>query len=146
METEIKIKRLWFENDRIYVETEDNRALWQSLLWYPRLQAATDEQRNKYYFTWEGIHWREIDEDISFESFFYDNPEPTGIAKMFLQHPEIKPSAIADKAGIPQNLFTTYIAGTKKTSPETVKLIQETLHDLAKELAIIQIPQMEQVL
>jgi hypothetical protein len=145
METEIKIKRLWFENNRIYIETEDGKELWQSLLWYPRLQSASCEQRNKYYFTWSGIHWREIDEDISFESFFYDNPEPTGIAKLFREYPEINASAIANRMGIQQNLFAAYIAGTKEPTPEHVEQLQKTLHDLGKELVLFQVPKTQQV-
>jgi uncharacterized pyridoxamine 5'-phosphate oxidase family protein len=76
METEIKIKNLWFEDNKIFIRTEDNKNLWQSLHRYPRLQYATDEQRQNCRLTYSGIHWREIDEDISFESFFYKDPKP----------------------------------------------------------------------
>lgn len=41
------------------------------VLWYPRLRKASPEERNQYTFSTIGIHWRIIDEDISFESFGY---------------------------------------------------------------------------
>ena len=69
METELKIKKLWFEDNKICIQTEDNTNLWQSLLCYKRLLHATDEQRNNYRFSYSGIHWGCVDEDISFESF-----------------------------------------------------------------------------
>mgnify|MGYP000022480565 CR=1 FL=1 len=44
----MKIKRIWFADDRIYGETDDGRVLWQSLLYYKRLKNATHEQREDY--------------------------------------------------------------------------------------------------
>ena len=69
----MKATRVWFEGERIYIETDDGRTLWQSILYYQRLKNATDEQRNDYELGHFGIHWEEIDEDISYESFEYEN-------------------------------------------------------------------------
>ena len=33
--------------------------------------------------TVDGIRWDAIDEDVSFESFLYEEPEPTGLARIF---------------------------------------------------------------
>lgn len=33
----MKIKKIWFADERIYGETDDGRVLWQSLLYYKRL-------------------------------------------------------------------------------------------------------------
>ena len=44
----MKAKRVWFEGERIYIETEDGRTLWQSMLYYDRLRQATPEQREDY--------------------------------------------------------------------------------------------------
>ena len=44
----MKATRVWFEGERIYIETDDGRTLWQSILYYQRLKNATDEQRNDY--------------------------------------------------------------------------------------------------
>ena len=39
----------------------------------PRLLRATPEQRNKYELSASGIHWPEIDEDLSFRGLFNKN-------------------------------------------------------------------------
>ena len=65
----MKIKEIWFDVDYIYGRDEERREYRQSLVWYPRLRQADDEQRSNYTIGFDGIHWREIDEDISFESF-----------------------------------------------------------------------------
>lgn len=128
------LTKIWFENNRIYGLTDDGRTLWQSLLYYKRLMNATEEQRNNYEMDDEGIHWEDIDEDVSFESFEYDNPEPIGISKFFLSHPEINASAIARRLGIHQSLFACYINGTKKPSKEREELIMNEVRALGLEL------------
>ena len=128
------LTKIWFADNRIYGETEDGRTLFQSLLYYKRLLNATEDQRNNYEMDDEGIHWREIDEDVSFESFEYDNPEPIGISKFFLSHPEINASAIARRLGIHQSLFACYINGTKKPSKEREELIMNEIRVLGVEL------------
>ena len=89
----MKINKLWFADDRIYILTDNGRTLWQSLLYYRRLREATDAQRSDYELDDEGIHWYDLDEDVSLESFEYENPEPKGVAKLFLSHPELNDAA-----------------------------------------------------
>ena len=72
----MKIESIWFEDNYIYGKTDGGEVLRQSLRFYPRLSHATDAQRSDYYMSTVGIHWRNIDEDISFESFLYDEHEP----------------------------------------------------------------------
>ena len=62
----------------IYGEDSNGKTYKQSLLWYPKLRNATEEERSIYKFGFDGIHWRNLDEDISFESFGYE--EPTSMA------------------------------------------------------------------
>ena len=59
-----------FENSKMIVFLEDGRELSIPLEWFPRLRKATEEQLNKWRFIGkgEGIHWEEIDEDISIEN------------------------------------------------------------------------------
>jgi hypothetical protein len=130
----MKITKIWFENDRIYGLTDDGRTLWQSLLYYRHLRYATDEEREQYRIGHFGIHWEKLDEDVSFESFEYDDPEPVGISKFFLSHPEINASAIARRLGIQQSLFAAYINGTKKPSKEREELILNEIRALGAEL------------
>lgn len=131
------IKRIWFADNRIYGQTEDGKTVWQSLLWYKRLKNATEEQRNDYEIDDEGIHWYDLDEDVSFESFEYDDPEPKGISYVFLSHPELNASAIARRIGISQSLMAQYINGTKKPSKERETTILNEVRSIGRELEFI---------
>jgi len=130
----MKAKKIWFENEKLYAEMEDGRVLWQSILYYRRLVEATDKQRNNYELGHFGIRWEEIDEDISYESFEYDNPEPVGISRLFLTHSELNASAVARRMGMKQSLLASYINGTKKPSTEREAEILNTVRQIGKEL------------
>lgn len=58
-----------FTKDKMIVFLEDGRELSVPLEWFPRLRNATIKQLNKWRFigSGEGIHWEELDEDISVE-------------------------------------------------------------------------------
>jgi hypothetical protein len=114
-------KKVWFENDKIFILTDGDDVLWQSMLYYKRLMNATPEQRNSYEIGAFGIHWDEIDEDVSFESFLYEQCEPTGASRLLLTHPDMNILEIAEEIGIPQSLMVQYVTGTKRPSPNTEK-------------------------
>ena len=71
------IKNLWFEGNRIYVKTTEDRLLSRPLEAYPELQEATAEQRSDYSLEDEGmaIRWEAIDVDMHISSF-YETSEP----------------------------------------------------------------------
>lgn len=129
-----RINKIWFADGRIYGLADDGRTLWQSLLYYKRLLNATEEQRNRYEINAFGIRWEELDEDISFESFEYDNPEPTGISRVFLSHPELNAAAVGRRLGISQSLMAQYINGTKKPSKERERVILNEIATIGREL------------
>ena len=135
----MKICKVWFENDRIYVLTDDGRTMWQSLLYYRRLREATDEQRADCEIDDEGIHWERLDEDVSLESFEYDNPEPEGVSRLFLTHPELNESAIARRLGIDRNVMRQYVSGMSKPSPVTEQLIFNEVRRVGSELASVKL-------
>ena len=58
------------ECDDLYliVTLADGRLLRTPLWWYPRLSSATARQRSQLQLSPLGIHWLEIDEDISVAS------------------------------------------------------------------------------
>lgn len=132
----MKIKKIWFTEDRIYGETDDGRVLWQSLLYYKRLRNATPAQREDYEIDDEGIYWPTLDEDVSFESFEYDDPDPKGISLLFLSHPELNAIAIGKRLGISQGLMTQYVNGTKKPSAERELEILREVKNAVSELQI----------
>ncbi len=130
----MKIIKIWFDTDYIYGADEDGNEYRQSLLWYPKLRTATDEQRAEYVFGLGGIHWRALDEDISFESFTYDDAEPTPMQRFFLTHKEINVAEFARSIGMNATLLRNYINGFKKPSAEREQAILEHIHKLGKEL------------
>ena len=130
----MKIIKIWFDADYIYGRDDEGNILRQSLLWYPRLNAATNEQRNDYRIGMGGIHWRNIDEDISFESFKYDDAEPTALQKFFLTHKEINVAEFARSLGINATLLRNYINGFKKPSVEREQTILAHIHKLGREM------------
>ena len=131
----MKLTKIWFEGDRIYGLTDKGESVWQSLLWYRKLRAASEAQRNDYEMDDEGIHWYHLDEDISFESFGYDDREPQGIALVFLSHPELNAAAVAGRLNISQSVMAQYISGLKKPSKEREALILSELKSIGRELA-----------
>lgn len=133
----MKATRLWFESERIYIEMEDGRILWQSILYYDRLKNATEEQRMDFEFNAFGIHWEEIDEDVSYESFEYDDPEPVGVSHVFLSHPELNVSAVARRLGMSQSLLAQYVRGLKRPSEERAKLILDEVRKIGSELCAV---------
>lgn len=58
-----------FTAEKMIVLLEDGRELSVPLEWFPRLRNASMEQLKKWRFIGkgEGIHWEELDEDISVE-------------------------------------------------------------------------------
>lgn len=54
-----------FDEYSFWVDLDDGRTLGIPLAWFPRLLHATPEQRAAVELSRAGLHWEEIDEDIS---------------------------------------------------------------------------------
>jgi len=136
----MKAKKVWFSEDKIFILSQDNEELWQSLLWYPRLKLATEIQREAFRLTPFGIRWDDIDEDVSFESFTYEDREPKAdIARIFKSFPEINVSSIARRMGIRQSVMASYLCGAKKPSESKKAEIEKILHKLGQELLAVKL-------
>lgn len=131
----MKIEKIWFEGDYIYGKSDEGQTYRQSLLWYPRLRKASDDARSNYTFSTIGIHWRALDEDVSFESFTYEEAEPSPLQRFFLTHREINVSEFAKRVGIKAALLRSYIHGFKKPTQEYETQILKQIHALSKEYA-----------
>ena len=129
----MKIKKIWFDGDYIYGMDERNNTYRQSLLWYSKLRNASAEERERYTVSTIGIHWRELDEDVSFESFGYEDAEPSKLQRFFLTHKEINVSEFARLIGINAALLRNYINGFKKPSKEREGQILEQIHKIGAE-------------
>jgi len=59
--------RVWSDSEKLWVELVDGRVLGIPLGFYPRLMHATAEQRARLEMSGggTGLHWEELDEDIS---------------------------------------------------------------------------------
>ncbi len=57
-------------DEALTVELNDGRAISVPLSWYPRLVHATPKERGKWRLIGrgQGIHWDDLDEDISVEN------------------------------------------------------------------------------
>ena len=131
----MKIEKIWFEGDYIYGKSDEGHTYRQSLLWYPRLRKASDDARSNYTFSTIGIHWRALDEDVSFESFTYEEAEPSKLQRFFLTHREINVSEFAKRVGIKAALLRSYIQGFKKPTQECEQQILKQIHALSEEYA-----------
>lgn len=63
----ISAESVRFDEYSLWVELSDGRTLGVPLAWFPRLLSATPEQRAacRISRSGEGLHWDELDEDIS---------------------------------------------------------------------------------
>lgn len=131
----MRIEKIWFDGDRIYALFDDGRTLWQSLLYYRNLMNA--ENRDDYVIEDDGVHWYGLDEDISNESFEYEDPEPKGLSRILLSHPELNLSAIARRMGLQQSLLAAYSSGMKRPSKAREHQIISEFHKIGTELLSI---------
>lgn len=73
-----RVQEVQFTDDTLSVDLIDGRTITVPLVWYPRLLNATPEQRSH----WEvsgggyGIHWPDVDEDLSTEGLLRGAPAP----------------------------------------------------------------------
>lgn len=129
-----KPKKIWLTDDAVHIEMADGRVGKENFADYSRLKYATPEQRLAYEVSALGIHWRELDEDLSFEGFFRDKTPKNQIAKVFGSLHEVNISAVARRMNIPQSVMGAYLCGAKQPSRTRKKQIEETLHQLGREL------------
>lgn len=75
---EVKIKDINITEDTITAYLVDGRVISVPLAWSWRLSEATPGQRANYEIIGdgEGVHWPDIDEDISAEGMLYGVPAP----------------------------------------------------------------------
>ncbi|MGE5682118.1 MAG: DUF2442 domain-containing protein [Bacillota bacterium] len=78
-----RVKDVRVQDEMLSVDLMDGRTISVPLAWYPRLFRATKEQLSK----WEvagggyGIHWPELDEDLSTEGLLRGAPAPKAFSK-----------------------------------------------------------------
>jgi len=75
---EVRIKNVNVTDDTITAQLMDGRIISVPLAWSWRLSEATPEQRSNWRIIGDGdgVHWPDIDEDISAEGMLYGVPAP----------------------------------------------------------------------
>lgn len=75
---EVRIKKIKVTEDTITAQLVDGRVISVPLVWSWRLSDATPAQRANYRIIGDGdgVHWPDIDEDISAEGMLYGIPAP----------------------------------------------------------------------
>ena len=65
--SEIMASDVWFDSDMMHIRLLDGREISVPLEWFPKLRDATSEQKKRWRLIGKGvgIHWDDLDEDIS---------------------------------------------------------------------------------
>ena len=71
-----------FDADTFAVELSDGRTLRVPLVWFPRLLHATSQQRSQFEISQRGLHWDELDEDISVDALLAGHGDATNSRKL----------------------------------------------------------------
>lgn len=74
---EASATKVWFDEYNLWVSLSDGRILAIPLEYFPRLLNASAEDRNNYKLSGNGtgIHWEELDEDISVYGLLLGNKD-----------------------------------------------------------------------
>jgi Protein of unknown function (DUF2442) len=73
---EARAQNVSVTEDTLAVDLSDGRTISVPLAWYPRLLHASPEERDNWRFIGEkeGIHWPDLDEDVSVENLLAGKP------------------------------------------------------------------------
>jgi hypothetical protein len=71
-ESEIVAVNVRFDKERMHVQLKDRREISVPLEWFPKLKKAPPKQRKNWRLIGRGIgiHWPDLDEDISVAALF----------------------------------------------------------------------------
>lgn len=64
------IEKVWVDDTRVHARTTDGLEASYPFDMWKRLKNATSAQREDFYLSYTGIHWPQLDEDLSFEGMF----------------------------------------------------------------------------
>lgn len=78
LDADFRVVNVEINDSRLTVELMDGRSIGVPLMWYPRLANATPEQRKNWQLAGGGygIHWPDIDEDLSAEGLLAGRKAP----------------------------------------------------------------------
>lgn len=132
------IIKVWFEEERIFVNTNAGETLSQRLEIYPSLLDASEKERNDYYIWNEGqsIRWESVDEDIHIE----DLREPdivnhnNEVNDLLSKFPYLDLKSFAQVVGMHWTKLARFKYGVWKPSEEEMQDIRNGLLRIGKEI------------
>jgi hypothetical protein len=76
--SDIRVRSVQIDDEQLTVDLMDGRKISVPLGWYPRLLEATPQQRRHYVVAGGGygLHWPDVDEDLSTEGLLRGAPAP----------------------------------------------------------------------
>lgn len=75
-------KSVRFDDNSMWIELLDGRTLGIPLVWFPRILHATPKQREQFELSSQGIHWDDLDEDISVAGLLAGRGDATSATKI----------------------------------------------------------------
>ena len=136
-----KIRNVWFEGQRICLETDDGRVLSRPLEAFPRLKDAPPAERNAFTIGRFGddIRWEALDEDVHISSFLETTePNPDNdVGRLFQMLPQLNVAEIAKMIGINKSLLDKYIYGIKQPTDARLAQIKEAMHAVGQQLIAV---------
>lgn len=72
-----KAKEVRFDAETMWVTLTDERVLGIPVSWFPRLAEGTAAQRERVDISNGGLHWEELDEDISIDGLLAGRGDQT---------------------------------------------------------------------
>lgn len=89
-----RVEAVYFTRDALVVDLMDGRSISAPLSWYPKLLRATPQKRAYWKICGGGygIHWPEIDEDLSTEGLLRGAPAPISKRRQVIKAAPRKPA------------------------------------------------------
>jgi len=81
MTISVRATEVRFDDAQMWVELEDGRTLGIPLAWYPRLLHGSPADRAQVSISPSGLHWEELDEDISIAGLLAGRGDMTRMGK-----------------------------------------------------------------
>jgi hypothetical protein len=95
---EPRAQRVTVTEDSVVVDLRDGRTVSAPLAWYPRLLHGTPEERDNWRLigSGEGVHWPDLDEDLSIDSLISGRPsgESQASLKRWLEGRKASPGQV----------------------------------------------------
>jgi hypothetical protein len=103
---EARAQRVAVTEDSLIVDLIDGRSISAPVVWYPRLLNGTPGERNNWRLIadGEGIHWPDLDEDLSVDSLIVGRPsgESQESLKRWLEGRKVRAGRASGEKAVPK--------------------------------------------